>query len=48
MEIQITIDYSKAYTNPSTVTESFDFLPDTELLENIWENEKDAVHLVGK
>jgi hypothetical protein len=48
MEIQITIDDPKAYTKPWTVTENFDFLPDTDLLENICENEKDAVHLVGK
>jgi hypothetical protein len=48
MEIQITIDDPKAYTKPWTVTENFDFLPDTELLENICENEKDAAHLVGK
>jgi hypothetical protein len=48
MEIQITIDDPKAYTKPWTVTENFDFFPDTELLENVCENEKDAVHLMGK
>ena len=30
-----------------TVTR-FDLLPDTELIENICENEKDAQHMVGK
>jgi hypothetical protein len=48
MEIQITIDDPKAYTKPWTVTESFNLLPDTEILENICENEKDVKHLVGK
>jgi hypothetical protein len=32
----------------AAVVENFDFLPDTEFLENICENEKDAVHRVGK
>jgi hypothetical protein len=48
LEIQVTIDDPKAYTKPWTANESFTFLPDTELLENICENEKDARHLVGK
>jgi hypothetical protein len=48
MEVQITIDDPKAYTKPWTVTESFNLMPDTEILENICENEKDASHLVGK
>jgi hypothetical protein len=48
LEVQITIEDPKAYTKPWTVTESFTLLPDTELLENVCENEKDARHLVGK
>ena len=48
MDIQITIDDPKAYTRPWTVNARFDLLPDTELLENICENEKDFAHLVGK
>ena len=48
LEIQFTIDDSKAYVRPWTVTMSFDLLPDTELIEHICENEKDAAHLVGK
>jgi hypothetical protein len=48
MAIQITIDDQKAYRKPWSVTETFDFLPDTELLENVCENEKDVRHLVGK
>ena len=48
LEIAITIDDSKTYTRPWTVTEHFNYLPDTEILENICENEKDARHLVGR
>jgi hypothetical protein len=48
LEILVTIDDSKAYTKPFTVKESLNLLPDTELLENICENEKDEEHLVGK
>jgi hypothetical protein len=48
LETQFTIDDSKAYARLWTVTMSFDLLPDTELIEHICENEKDATHLVGK
>ena len=48
LEIQITIDDLEAYTKAWTVTESFNLLPDTDILENICENEKDVRHLVGK
>ena len=48
MEFQITIDDSKAYKKPWTVTVPFDLLPDTELMESICENEKDVPHMVGK
>ena len=48
LEIDITIDDPKAYTAPWTVTARFDLLPDTELIENLCDNEKDAQHMVGK
>jgi hypothetical protein len=48
LEVEITIDDPEAYTRSWTVTESFNFLSDTDLLENICENEKDFQHLVGK
>jgi hypothetical protein len=48
MDIQITIDDSKAYTRPWTVTEPFHLLTDTELLEDICnENNRDLEHLPG-
>ena len=48
MDIQFTVDDSKAYMKPWTFTVPFDLLPDTELIEQICDNEKDAAHLVGK
>ena len=48
LDIQITIDDPKAYTRPWTVTARFELMPDSELIENICENEKDTPHLVGK
>ena len=49
MDLQITIDDSKAYTKPWTVTVAgFNLLPDEELIENICDNEKDLPHMVGK
>jgi len=48
LEIQFTIDDPKAYVKPWSATWSFVLLPDTELIEHICENEKDAPHLVGK
>ena len=48
MEVQITFDDPKAYTQPWTVTLPFNLYPDTELIESICENEKDHAHMVGK
>ena len=45
MDVQITIDDSKAYTRPWTITENFELQPDTELIEFVCENEKDIEHL---
>jgi hypothetical protein len=49
LELDLTVDDPKAYTKPwKSVTIHFVLLPDTELIENLCENEKDAPHLVGK
>lgn len=48
-EIRITIDDPKAYTKPWTMTLPLGFVPDSELLEYVCnENNKDIEHLVGK
>jgi hypothetical protein len=46
MEMQVTIDDAQMYLAPFTATVRLDLQPDTELLENICENEKDSDHIV--
>ena len=49
IDLQLTIDDSKAYTKPWTVNLEFTANPDTDLIEYVCdENEKDLKHLVGK
>ena len=49
MEMEVTIDDPKAYTKPwKSTTVHFKLLLDTEIMEHLCENEKDAAHLVGK
>ena len=49
MDVQITIDDSKAYQKPWTVTLPLTLDPDNEIIEFICaENERDVRHLVGK
>ena len=45
LESVVTIEDPTAYTKPWTVTEHFDFFPNTELIENVCENEKDIRHM---
>jgi hypothetical protein len=48
MTMRITIDDPKAYTQTWDALFHYHLLPDTELIEFICDNEKDAPHLVGK
>jgi hypothetical protein len=48
MDVELTIDDSKAYNRPWTVTIPMELMPDTEILEYLCENEKDSAHVVGK
>ena len=48
MDLEITIDDPQAYTKPWSFPLQFEFLPDTEIIEDVCENEKDAAHAVGK
>ena len=49
LEIQITIEDSKAYKKPFTVTQDLNLLADTEMLEYFCsENERDVRHFVVK
>jgi hypothetical protein len=48
LDIEFTFDDPKTYTKPWTVKVPFELMPDTELLEYVCENERDAGHLLGK
>jgi hypothetical protein len=48
LEVQITIDDPKVYTASWSAKMIANLLPDTDLIEAVCENEKDAGHLVGK
>ena len=49
MEMQVTIDDPQMYLAPFTATVRLELVPDTELIENICENEKDSDHItLGK
>jgi hypothetical protein len=48
LDMEITIDDPKAYTNPWKATVQFEYFPDMELMESVCENELDAQHMVGK
>ena len=47
LEIQKTFDDRGAYARVWTITISAEFVPDTDLLEYVCENERDREHLVG-
>ena len=44
MEVSITIDDPQSYTKPWTVKINLHLLPDTDLIEDVCDNEKDNVH----
>jgi hypothetical protein len=47
LEVEVTFNDPKAYTKPWTVTVPFVLLPDTEIIENVCENEKDIPRIKG-
>ena len=48
MQLQLTIDDPKAYAKPWSITIPYEFVPDTELLDWVCENNLDTAHMVGK
>src|SRR2546423_4826696 len=48
MDLVVTIDDPKAYTKPWTPALHFELLADYEMMEHVCDNERDAVHMVGK
>lgn len=48
LQNEMTIDDPKAYKKPFTLILHFQLQPDTELIEEVCDNERDARHMVGK
>ncbi|MEO5925491.1 MAG: hypothetical protein ABIR70_16845 [Bryobacteraceae bacterium] len=48
MTLEVIVDDPKAYTKAWSVTIPLGLMPDTELIEDVCDNEKDAVHNAGK
>jgi len=48
MLVRVTIDVPKAYRSAWTVVIPWDFMPDSDLLDWVCENERDLAHSVGK
>ncbi|HEY4359625.1 MAG TPA: hypothetical protein VGN17_01590 [Bryobacteraceae bacterium] len=48
MEMELTVNDPKAYLKPWSVTMQFVLMPDTELIEDLCDNERDGTHMVGK
>jgi len=49
IDLQMTLEDPKTFTKPFTITLGVNFVPDTEMLEYVCnENERDSAHLVGK
>ena len=47
MAIAISIDDPKTYTKPVVFTQNVRLIPDSELLEDFCENERDVKHMTG-
>jgi hypothetical protein len=48
MDVEVTIDDPQAYTKPWSFPLQFEFLADTEMIEDVCDNERDSAHSVGK
>jgi hypothetical protein len=48
MELQVTLEDPAVYAKPLTLSAGGSFVPNTDLIEFVCENEKDRAHLVGR
>jgi len=48
MDLQVTLEDPTVYAKPLAVSAGGNFVPDTDLIEFVCENEKDRAHLVGR
>jgi hypothetical protein len=46
MDVEITIDDPETYTRPFTIPLQFEYLADTDMIEDVCDNEKDAAHTI--
>jgi hypothetical protein len=48
MNLQVTFDDPETMTRPLSIRSAINYMPDTEMLEGVCENERDAPHLAGQ
>jgi hypothetical protein len=48
LDVEVTIDDPEAYSKTWSFSMQFQFLADTEIMEDVCENNRDTAHLVGK
>jgi hypothetical protein len=48
MDLQVTFDDPETMTRPLSIRAVINYMPDTEMLEGVCENERDAPHLAGQ
>jgi hypothetical protein len=48
LDLQITFDDPETLSRPLSVREAITYMPDTDMLEGVCENERDTPHLVGQ
>jgi hypothetical protein len=48
MQLELTFEDPVAYSAPWSAALNFQLMPDTDLIENICENERDGAHIVGR
>jgi hypothetical protein len=48
LDLQVTLEDATVYAKPVTLAAGGNFVPDTDLIEYVCENEKDRAHLVGR
>ena len=48
IDFQVTFDDPETMTRPLNIREVINYMPDTDMLEGVCENERDAPHLVGQ
>jgi hypothetical protein len=47
-EVEVMIDDPQAYTKAWSFPMQFEFLADTEMIEDVCDNQRDAFHSIGK